>query len=369
MDLSADRALRQTTTSPHFSIQPDVPLSLLPDITSTLMQTLNQHGAILQLPPKPLFADIQVATKSISLRWEVQEQSNDVSSDRTVTFSLHCYGDIPYKLERKFAFKRRLQRLITPESGFEDMSEMGSESRSTFPSLPPSLLGSRNISLLAQHDTSKGAEKSSNQIIREESEECEISGKANGSKALPALLPEPIRLPRRRDEAKLPQLILQSANASVNVPTMARLSKDPSSIGSGLLNLPPLIINKPEQPVQLVSMQSMATTSGTFEGEESNSPHMSTVEGSEKSDQRKSSRPGSSTSLSELSDEVRVNEYTELGRFCQGYAFEEIYCGEELNFQYSGLVAGASYFFRVRCHNAAGWGPWSDTVKCMTTFN
>ena len=96
---------------------------------------------------------------------------------------------------------------------------------------------------------------------------------------------------------------------------------------------------------------------------------MGTVEESEHSDQRKSTPPGSSSSMSDLSDVVKVNEYTELGRFCQGYAFDEIYCGEEASFQYSGLVAGASYFFRVRCHNAAGWGPWSDTVKCMTTFN
>ena len=99
---------------------------------------------------------------------------------------------------------------------------------------------------------------------------------------------------------------------------------------------------------------------------------MSTVEESEHSDQqRTSSQQGSSSSFSALSDEddeMKASEYTDLGRFCRGYACEEIYCGEDPSFQYSGLVTGASYFFRVRCHNAAGWGPWSDTVKCKTTF-
>jgi hypothetical protein len=365
VDLCIDRALRQTIASPHFSIQPDVPLSLLPDITPDLVQVLRQHGAILQLPPKPYFTDIQVATKTISLKWEVQNQNAGISSDRTLTFSLHCYGDIPYKLEKKLTFKRKLRRLMTPESGFEDMSDMGSESRSTFPSLPPSLLGSRSISTHHEYGTGKvveGIENPPNPIIREESEDHE----SVSDKTLPPLLPEPIRLPKRKDEAKLPQLAgLASANGSLNAPKLSQLTKDPNttnSVGSGILNLPPLIvnINKPE-PLQLVSMQSM-TTSGVFD-EEGNSSHRSTQEDS---DQR---RQESSSSMSELSNEVKVNEYTELGRFCQGYAFDEIYCGEDSSFQYSGLVAGASYFFRVRCHNAAGWGPWSDAVKCMTTFS
>ncbi len=361
MDLSLDRALRQTTTSPHLSIQPDVPLSLLPDITPNLIDMLNQHGAILQLPPRPRFTDIQVAKKSILLSWEVQDQYADVSSDRTLTFSLHCYGDIPYRLERKLTFKRRLRRLITPESGFEDMSEMGSESRSTFPSLPPSLLGSRAASMAPHPEHREGAgQGSNNQIITEESEEHDrySTEKPNGSKrTLPSLLPEPIiRLSKRRDETKLPQLDFQSSD----ILNPALPGRDASQLGSGygssILNLPPLIHGKQDQPVSTQS----ATTSGTFEEAED------AVEESEQSDQR---RPDSSTSLSELSDEVKVNEYTDLGRFCQGYAFEEIYSGEGTDFQYSGLVAGASYFFRVRCHNAAGWGAWSDTVKCMTTFN
>ena len=365
-DLSLERALSQTITShPHSNVQPDVPLTLLPEITTSLLGTLNQHGAILQLPPRPQFKDSpQVATNTITLDWEVQDQNADVSSDRTLTFSLHCYSDIPYKTETKLTFRKKLRKLVTPESGFEEMSELSSESKSTFPSLPPSLLGSRNVSSLTQQDMEVPAYSSlanRDHMITEEMEEQESASdpalKSQDRRTMPSLLPEPIRLPKRRDGTKLPQLVTQSAQS--NSPLLH------ASTSGGILNLPPLILSKQEQPLQLMSVQSVATTSGVFEAD-NHSGHMSAVDESDQSDPHKTSRPGSSTSLSELSGD-EVNEYTDLGRYCQGFAFEEIYCGGNTTFQYSGLVGGASYYFRVRCHNAAGWGPWSDTVKCMTT--
>lgn len=98
---------------------------------------------------------------------------------------------------------------------------------------------------------------------------------------------------------------------------------------------------------------------------------MSTVGESEEVEMPKMSRTDSSSSFSDLetSEDLGTSqeEYVNVGRYCHGYAFEEIYNGEKANFHYSGLVSGATYYFRVRCHNAAGWGPWSDTVKCMTT--
>lgn len=367
IDLSLERALGQTITSPDSSIQPDVPLTLLPEITPSHIEALNQHGAILQLPPRPQFTDSpRVATNSITLDWEVQDHNTDVSSDRTLTYSLHCYSDIPYKVETKLTFKKKLRKLVTPESGFEEMSEFSSDSKSTFPSLPPSLLGSRNVSSLTQQDQEMLYHR--DHMITEETEDHTSSSdpalKSHDSRTMSSLLPE-IRLPKRRDNGtQLPQLVTQSASANSNINNSGRLH---ASTSGGVLNLPPLIITKKEQSLQLVSMQSMATNSGVFETDKSD--HMSTVDESEQSDQHKTSPVGSSTSLSELSDEMKVNEYMDLGRFCQGHAFEEIYCGEETTFRYSGVVGGASYYFRVRCHNAAGWGPWSDTVKCMITLN
>ena len=98
-------------------------------------------------------------------------------------------------------------------------------------------------------------------------------------------------------------------------------------------------------------------------------PRMSTLEEDKISDGQNLKRTDSSSTDSDTSEDCNVNEFTNMGRFCKGYAFEEIYRGEKLNFHYSGLVPGATYYFRVRCHNAAGWGPWSDTIKCMTTLS
>ena len=131
-----------------------------------------------------------------------------------------------------------------------------------------------------------------------------------------------------------------------------------------------------ESETELVSV----TTSGVFADSEDGGTvtptrelerRMSTVDEDRapSGTKRRVSKTDSSSELSTTSEELSINEYTNLGRLCGGFVFEEIFCGEQPNFHYSGLVAGVSYYFRVRCHNAAGWGPWSDTVKCMTTLN
>ena len=70
MDISFDRALKQTMDSKMPTIPPDVPLSLLPNVMPSLMSSLEQHGAILQLPPKPEFEAIKVTANTISLEWK-----------------------------------------------------------------------------------------------------------------------------------------------------------------------------------------------------------------------------------------------------------------------------------------------------------
>ena len=423
MDANFDRALKLTGMAPQPAIQPDVPLSLLPDITTNLAQTLNQHGAILQLPPKPWFVDIQVNGNAISLQWEVSDSGSDITADRTVTFSLYCFADVPFKMKGKLNFKRRLLRvgkLTTPESGFEDMSE-GCESKSSFPTLPASLLGSQNISLVTlgsgdarqQSEAFPSSQKPSSQNPRLAPEDTkEFMQKHDDSTSSPTttntttttttsttttdqesapkkpvvlkpsagkktlLLPEPIRLPKPTEnttEVKLPPRVVQNAaGATRALGNRTLLSHHASTV----LNLPPLIVGKSERSrdseTELVSI----TTSGVFGDSEDTqcapsptTPRMSTLEEDKISDGQNLKKTDSSSTDSDTSEDCNVNEFTNMGRFCKGYAFEEIYCGEKLNFHYSGLVPGATYYFRVRCHNAAGWGPWSDTIKCMTTLS
>ena len=420
MDANFDRALKLTGIAPPPAIQPDIPLSLLPDITTNLAQTLNQHGAILQLPPKPWFVDIQVNGNAISLQWDVSDQASDITADRTVTFSLYCFADVPFKMKGKLNFKRRLLRvgkLATPESGFEDMSE-GCESKTSFPTLPASLLGSQNISLvtvgsgdarkpseaftsssqkprLAPEDAKESVPKHDDSVSTSYKTTTTTTTTTNtsttdqesapkktivlkpsaGKKTL--LLPEPIRLPKPTEptttEVKLPPHVVQST-AGAGRPLANRTLQ--LHHASTVLNLPPLIVGKSERSrdseTELVSI----TTSGVFGDSEDTqcapsptTPKMSTVEEDKVSDGQNLKRTDSSSTDSDSSADCNVNAFTSMGRFCKGYAFEEIYCGEKLNFHYSGLVPGTTYYFRVRCHNAAGWGPWSDTIKCMTTLS
>ncbi len=204
--------------------------------------------------------------------------------------------------------------------------------------------------------------------------------KPTGTKNITALLPEPIRLPKLADggESKLPQLVkqvgpVQRGGISARPPTQ---TGNPPGPPNAVLNLPPLILaQRGKEKESDTELKSMSATSEFFGDSEDprcaitpSSPYKGKI--APRSGDR---APGmvdhsdSSLSLdSELSSEPAENQFTNVTRFCKGFAFEEIYCGDKTSFRYSGLVTGATYYFRVRCHNAAGWGPWSDTVKCMT---
>lgn len=354
-------------------MQSEVPLSLLPDITSSLVDTLHQHGAVLQLPPQPNIQTAQVKAKAISLMWSVEEEASDVSSDRTMTYSLHCHADVPFRTKVKLNFKKQfVRKMVTPESGFEEMSELSSESKNTFPSVPPSLLGSRNISLI------KLQGNASNEIKGSQSND----QKANDLvlKPIPgnitALLPEPIRLPKVADNMKQTPQLLSNSPADRRRPTTTLQDNLFMDHPGAVLNLPPLVMNKPTTAPTDSELLSITTSgvfgdsedaSGNSQSRDSSVGRMSTV--GEETKTARMSRTDSSSSFSDLStsEDLPQEEYINVGRFCCGFAFEEIYNGEKTNFHYSGLVSGATYYFRVRCHNAAGWGPWSDTVKCITS--
>lgn len=294
--------------------------------------------------------------KIISLAWRIEDEITDVTSDRTLIYSLYCHADVPFKTKTKLNFKKQIARkMVTPESGFDEMSELSSESKNTFPSVPPSLLGSRNISLLQLQESNEESSKSHEQNL--------VLKPTPGN--ITSLLPEPIRLPKITDTKK-----------PHPPPGRKRPTTTNQDHSGTVLNLPPLVMNKPTTAPSDNELMSV-TTSGVFgdseDGSNSSNGRMSTVGENEMegSHDAKMSKTDSSTSFSDLdtSEDLSTSQegYVNVGRFCHGYAFEEIYKGEKTSFRYSGLVSGATYYFRVRCHNAAGWGPWSDTVKCITT--
>ena len=386
MDANMDRALKRTVLVMRPPTQPEVPLSLLPDVTPTITEALGQHGAILQLPSRPSFLDIAVTTNTILLRWECAQECSDVTADRTLTFSLHCHADVPLKLKSVISFKKQLignAKQITPESGFEDFS--GSSAEPTFPSVPQSLLGSRNISLigLGRTDNSNAGGKSHDTVENgtnmgmESLSHVDVEGGPSRSKiddqdrdqgeGSPRLLPQPVR-PKLQtaNNTKLPEVV-NRAKSSHLPPSVL-----PSSASAARLNLPPLRqTHETLAEAEADQLSDSTTVSGTLADSDDHqlpSPFDSRHRKRKSRDEARErySQDSSTSSLSETSSSERNSTFTNVGRFCRGFAFDEIYSGEEPSFLYSGLLPGATYYFRVHGHNAAGWGPWSDTVKCTT---
>lgn len=382
MDANFDKALKRTMLVTSSPTQTEVPLSLLPDVTPTITEALSRHGAILQLPPTPTFINTSVTTNTISLKWELpQEFSSDVTADRTLMFSLHCHTDIPFTLKSKISFKKQLVgngKLITPESGFEDFSGSSTEPSSNFPSVPQSLLGSRNISLIAlgKIENHEAGAKSHDQVLStskkmdlESSSHADLESGHSRSKIdkvelgepLPRMLPEAVRLPKpksqARTDAKLPEMVKPGLGSR------AMPSFLPSS-SAAQLNLPPL--RKTYET--LAEAETDELSDSTTVSETDDLHHSSNTNAISKSANKDNTRysTDSISSLSESSSDTRNSTFTNVGRFCRGFVFDEIYCGEEFSFVYSGLLPGATYYFRVHCHNTAGWGPWSDTIKCTT---
>ena len=346
MDANFERALKRTLFTTKPPTQSEVPLSLLPDIKPTITEALGQHGAVLQIPPKPSFLNVSVTTNTLMLKWECpHEYSSDVTADRTLTFSLHCHADVPLEFK---AFKKQFNtsgKQITPESGFEDFSGSSVEPSSNFPSVPQSLLGSRNISLIAlgQADTHNADVASQKQSAK-----CKVHAIA---------------------DTKLPEIVKSGVGVQ-GQQSLLPPSLLPSSASAARLNLPPLRqTHETLVETETDHLSDSTTISGTLaDSEDPASPPIK--KGASRLVKKKPKEDtystDSSSSLTNTTVDTCNPSFTNVGRFCRGFAFDEIYRGEEYSFLYSGLFPGATYYFRVHCHNAAGWGPWSDTVKCTT---
>ena len=345
--------------SNHTSNTQLLPLGLRPraELAQKLEQVLILQGAILQLPEMPTFTDIHIGTSSIFLTWRLEEENEEVASDSTLVFVLQCFADVPfkYKKEKLATFNRRLvhntSALSPVDSGYQDgtsdASSQTSEAKvSTLPSIPDSLHNSRNVisltttqtpdrnasdiqSLTHRSDTPVGSERPINQ---------------------PAIGPKPAT---RQDLNHL----FSNSPVQTSQPTLA------AKTSGALLNLPPLLTKTSEEGQTTVYNQS-----ATEQDMVARSYHAKDgkLEDRTANYNEADTQTSSDSSVSSLhSNKLNQANAIKMDRFCKGFAFEEIYCGLNSSFTYSGVVAGATYYFRVRCRNAAGEGPWSDTYKCV----
>ena len=157
-----------------------LPLGLRPkeEMSKRMSHILEQHGAILQLPEKPVFKHVKVVKDYILIQWKLNEDTTIVASDRTLSYSLQCFADVPFKFQkdRLFNFNKRFQNIIhptttglSPDSGFQDdRSERSSQTSGmglNLPSLPPTIHSNNNISLIALQETTNRIHQSNKNII------------------------------------------------------------------------------------------------------------------------------------------------------------------------------------------------------------
>ena len=303
--------------------QPEVPLSLIPNVNAQVIQLLQQHGAVLQLPSCPTFTVVTVTGIIISLQWSLSD-TEDVTMDTTLKYSLEYHAKLPSSSMTRYNSSTK-SHMASLESGFDDGSTNSSNDYKS------SQWGG-NISAV----TSTPHKGSNDPEIPEQCNEGKVKHHTVDSTkdVISPLLPMPLHLPTKLGE--LPAIVTTATRPS---------QQDSSSV----LNLPPL--KNSVTAITLVDHVSNST-SGVFAESEDSVPIATRAHG----------ETPSSDDESNIS--THASNYTNIGRHSNGIKFEEIYHGNASQYNYTGTVNGGCYYFRLRCHNAAGWGPYSDIIKC-----
>ena len=332
--LLAGRHLEQVFTTitmdtyhvPHqITNQPEVPLSLIPDVTPQVMQLLQQHGAVLQLPSCPIFTVIIVTSNNINLQWSLSD-TEDVTMDTTLTYSLEYHAKIPLTLTRYDSSRKSYMASV--ESGFDDAS---TNSSSDYKS---SQWGG-NVSMATTTSTHKGShDPEIPEHCYEEMRKKPHHSLDTNKDVLSPLLPAPVHLPTKVGE----------------LPAIVTIATKHHQDNSSVLNLPPLKSSVAAIPPAVDHVSN--TTSGVFAESEDSVPMATKTQGE------------SPSSEDDSNISTHISNYTNIGRHSNGIQFEEIYHGNATQYNYTSTVNRACYYFRLRCHNAAGCGPYSDIIKC-----
>ena len=303
--------------------QPEVPLSLIPNVNPQVIQLLQQHGAVLQLPCCPTFTVIMVTGIIISLQWSLSD-TEDVTMDTTLKYSLEYHTKLPLTPMTRYNSSRR-SHMASLESGFEDGS---TNSSSDYKSSQWG--GNVSTPHKGSHDTEIAEQCNEGKVIKSPLHTIDST-----KDMVSPLLPMPLHLPAKPGE--LPAIVTTATKPSQQ--------QDSSSV----LNLPPL--KSSVTAITLVDHVSNST-SGVFAESEDSVPIATRTHGE------------SPSSDDESNISTHGSNYTNIGRHSNGIKFEEIYHGSASQYNYTGTVNGGCYYFRLRCHNAAGWGPYSDIIKC-----
>lgn len=306
----------ETYCVPHqIANQTEVPLSLIPNVTPQVIQLLQQHGAVLQLPSCPTFTVVIVTSNIINLQWSLSD--TDVTMDTTLNYSLEYHPKLPSALTRHSSSRKSY--MASQESGYDDTSTNSSSDHKSSP------WGGMVTATSSPHKRSEYYNETKTKIPHGQLLEVQPTNKD----IISSLLPAPVQLTKA---GELPAIVTTATKQE----------------SSSVLNLPPLKTSATATP--LVDHVSNSTSGVFAESEDSVSM---AIRGQEET-----------VSTDDSTISTHISNYINIGRHSNGIQFEEMYHGNATQYNYTSPVNGASYYFRLRCHNAAGWGPYSDIIKC-----
>lgn len=397
-----DKALQQLQDAPVCPLEEfvhsEISLSLPHDIGPSLSSKIKQHGSVSRLPPKLVFVSVNVTKTTITLYWSPITSTANTNST-SLLYDLQCYMDLPKGFPHKAAGVKMVNPLQTPsrESGFEDGSAGPSGSVSMV------TVGSgRQVGSPTHHPTSLGINPAPTSH----------PGPLSMLASLPATLPGPTHLGnegRELYEEETPctsshgttsltrsgldsswaesnrtSLLLEASGRGRGVkhllsdairlpqPTTSQQHALPTGDFPPPLNLPPLIHHEHDEEHinHIPSNEDHTPNNEDKDGDSDSSGVLGDVEdfGRNITSSLSNSRTGTALGLPPLrktpSNPGIVMECDPMEGACVGFQFEQVYTGSKTQYIYSGVIPTATYYFKVRCRNNAGWGPWSSVIKC-----
>ena len=315
-------------------------ISLPPEASLGLSNVVSSHGIVLQLPPKLRFVNVVVLKERILLQWSVVTSAGVLPQEASPnwTFTVECYTHLPKGHPSRH---KQANSLSTPshESGYEDISTgpSGSVSMVTVGSLRgPSLPSAVSKSRENPHSPTKELREEDISTLELDITNDQKMDNVRSNEKSKTLLSEAIRLPKPTEPKQV--------NSSDMLPA---------------LNRSPLARHTHDDRHRrrhICHTGSDSDSSGVYADSEESVTKVTNMGNSlGLPPLRTSPLPKGSGVVSNCN----LSDPTWVGR-----SFVQIYNGKDQLFTLKGIHLKAKYYFRVRCYNSTGWGPWSDVIKC-----
>ncbi|KAI6654876.1 Lys-63-specific deubiquitinase BRCC36 [Oopsacas minuta] len=292
--------------------EPPIPMSLPKSTSDNLKGLITTHGDVLQLPGEPWFTDVRVGPKKIHIEWEAISIPEKGDQKKNKSFSLHFFASLKNAKRQAISEDLNHSKHLMEYVGWRARSQRGNRAEGVT-------------------EVDSGVHSAS----------IDYSNSSQGRHSIPPVQP---------DEAVLPPPSASNHHSSHS--SFESFPQTPSS--QRPIKLPPLIKVKTQE-------ESRSILEGSFNFQDETTPLDHPVILPERGQEE-----------SGCSDESVSSQGSDFNRFEYDHErspatpYQEAYSGTESRFTHKNLIAGGTYYYRVRCKNSAGWGPWSKVLKCTT---